>query len=185
MQFVELETKVDQKFRISPFVIVSILVCLFVCFYALFVSFWCSPIIPNIIYCCLCDIYLAKSKKRPRRRCVTPTKTSVKQFARGVSLFGWFSYHYFVLFVLQLFVDIVCYTINNICILCQVAFTIWNSIFWLFSDAPSALTAFQITGLIALKIIPKYPTEQLITQQPMTYPEIFQQDSQEVCWYLK
>ena len=111
---------------------------MFVCF-TLFVSFWCSPIMSNIIYCCLCDIYLAKSKKRPRHRCVTPTKTSVKQFARGVSLFGWFSYHYFVLFVLQLFVDIVCHTINNICILCQVAFAIWNSIFWLFSDAPSAL----------------------------------------------
>ena len=50
---------------------------------------------------------------------------------------------------------------------------------WLFSDAPSN------NWLDSFKIIPKYPTEQLITQQPMTYPEIFQQDSQEVCWYLK
>lgn len=84
----ELETKVNQKFWTSPFVIRCnrLHPCMFVCF-TLFVSFWCSPIMSNIIYCCLCDIYLAKSKKRPRHRCVTPTKTSVKQFARGVSLF--------------------------------------------------------------------------------------------------
>lgn len=152
-------------------------VCLFVCFYALFVSFWCSPIMSNIIYCCLCDIYLAKSKKRPRHRCVTPTKTSVKQFARGVSLF-W-------LVFLSLFCFVCSSVVCRHCMPYYQQYLYLNSIFWLFSDAPSALTAFQITGLIALKIIPKYPTEQLITQQPMTYPEIFQQDSQEVCWYLK
>lgn len=95
--------------------------CMFVCF-AQFVSFWCSPIMSNIVYCCLCDIYLTKSKKRPRHRCVTPSKTSVKQYARAVSLFWLVFLSLFCLFVLQMFVDIVCHTIDNICVLCEVAF---------------------------------------------------------------
>lgn len=122
--------------------------CMFVCF-AQFVSFWCSPIMSNIVYCCLCDIYLTKSKKRPRHRCVTPSKTSVKQYARAVSLF-W-------LVFLSLFCFVCSSVVCRHCVpyyqqyLCSLRSSVWNSIFWLFSDAPSTLTAFQITGLIALK----------------------------------